>query len=606
MLLYFILATVQREPASPYIITAPFMASTSGSSLAGRPMARFFRLMSEERSTIGYIYLYAIFAGLINLSLPLGIQAILSLTLANEISSSWIILIVVVTGGTALAGIVQIMQISLTEILQQRVFVRSSLEFAHRIPRIKMEALHKYYPPELMNRFFDTLNIQKGLPKILIDFSTAILQIFFGLVLLSFYHPFFVIFGVGLLLLLVLIVRLTGPRGLKSSLEESEYKYQVVFWLEELARTLSTFKLAGETRLPVKKTDDLVCHYLDARKQHFRVLMFQYGNIVAFKTLITAVLLILGSILLIQREINVGQFVASEIVIILIISSVEKLVLSAETIYDVLTALEKLGKVTDLPLERHEGLDYAPMRFGGGISLKIKDLTFTYPGDPEPSLFHLSMEAQPGEKICIVGFNGSGKSLLLNIISGLYDSYTGVLAYNDIPAANYDPVALRSYIGDCLSQKILFRGTLRENLTMGKEHVSVEDILWAIDRVGLTSFVQSLPKGFDTMILPEGPRFPQTTVRKLILARCIAKRPHLLVMEDFLFSLDREERLRIADFLTSDEIPTFIAVSNDPILASRCDKVIVMQQGTIIETGTYEEIRQRPYARNIFLEEVTA
>ena len=582
------------------------MASTSDSPFAGRPLARFFRLMSEEKGTIGYIYLYAIFAGLINLSLPLGIQAILSLTLANEISSSWILLIVVVTAGTALAGIMQIMQISLTEILQQRVFVRSSLEFAYRIPRFKMEALMKYYPPELINRFFDTLNLQKGLPKILIDFSTAILQIIFGLILLSFYHPFFVIFGVGLLLLLILIVRLTGPRGLKTSLEESDYKYQVVFWLEELARTLSTFKLAGETRLPVKKTDDLVCHYLDARKKHFRVLMFQYGNIVAFKTLITAVLLILGSILLIQREINIGQFVASEIVIILIISSVEKLVLSAETIYDVLTALEKLGKVTDLPLERHEGLDYAPMRFGGGVSLKIKDLTFTYPGDPEPSLFHLSMEAKPGEKVCIVGFNGAGKSLLLNVISGLYESYTGVLAYNDIPAANYDPVALRSYIGDCLSQKILFRGTLRENLSMGKEHVSVEDILWATDRMGLTDFVQSLPKGLDTMILPEGPQFPQTIVRKLILARCIAKRPQMLVMEDFLSTLNREERIRLAEFLTSDEIPTFIVASNDPVVASRCDKVVVMQQGTIIETGTYEEIRQRPYARNIFLEEVTA
>jgi len=562
--------------------------------------------MSEEKQTIGYIYLYAIFAGLINLSLPLGIQAILGLTLANEISSSWILLIVVVTAGTALAGIMQIMQISLTEILQQRVFVRSSLEFAYRIPRIKMESLIKYYPPELVNRFFDTMNLQKGLPKILIDFSTAILQIFFGLILLSFYHPFFVIFGIGLFLMLILIVRLTGPQGLKSSLEESDYKYQVVFWLEELARTLSTFKLAGETKLPVKKTDKLVSHYLDARKKHFRVLMFQYGNVVGFKTLITAVLLILGSILLIQREINIGQFVASEIVIILIISSVEKLVLSAETIYDVLTALEKLGKVTDLPLERHEGLDYAPMRFSGGVSLKIKDLTFTYPGDPEPSLFHLSMEAQPGEKVCIVGFNGSGKSLLLNVISGLYESYTGVLAYNDIPAANYDPVALRSYIGDCLSQKILFRGTLRENLSMGKEHISVEDMLWATDRLGLTDFVQSLPKGLDTMMLPEGPQFPATVVRKLILARCIAKRPQMLVMEDFLPSLDREERIRLADFLTSDEIPTFIAVSNDPVLASRCDKVIVMQQGTIIETGTYEDIRQRPYADKIFLEDVTA
>ncbi|GAB4417216.1 MAG: ATP-binding cassette domain-containing protein [Bacteroidia bacterium] len=558
------------------------------------------RLLGVERSTIGYIYLYAIFTGLINLSLPLGIQAILGLTLANEISSSWIVLVVAVTVGTALAGVLQIMQISLTEVLQQRIFARSSFEFAYRIPRLRLEPLMKYYPPELVNRFFDTMTIQKGLPKILIDFSTALLQIIFGLILLSFYHPFFVIFGIGLLLLLVLIIRLTGPKGLQTSLEESDYKYQVVFWLEEMARALSSFKLAGDTPMPLKKTDELVSQYLGARKKHFRVLVTQYANIIGFKTIITAVLLILGSVLLMQREINLGQFVASEIVIILIISSVEKLVLSAETIYDVFTAVEKIGKVTDMPLERHEGLEVPPFSTERGLSIKVKDLTFSYPGDTRPSLFHLSFEVNAGEKVCISGFNGSGKTLLLNVISGLYENYSGILAYNDIPAGNYDPIALRNSVGDCLSQKVLFRGTLIENITMDKEDVSMDDALWALERVGLMDFIQSLPKGLDTMILPDGPRFPESIVRKLILARCIAKRPLLLVVEDFFSILTRDERRRLIDFLVCDEISTLLIVSNDPDVAARCDKVFVMQQGTIVDSGTYETISQRPYAANLY------
>lgn len=568
--------------------------------LTGKPLKRFFRLLSLERKEIGYVYLYAIMNGLINLSLPLGIQAILNLTLANEISSSWILLIVVVTIGTIAAGAMIIMQTTITETIQQRVFTRAAFEFAYRIPRMKLEALSKYYPPELVNRFFDVLSIQKGLPKILIDFSSAILQMTFGVILLSFYHPFFVFFGFGLLSLLGLIIRLTGPKGMETSLQESDYKYRVVYWLEEVARTLRTFKLAGQTDLALKKTDSLVSGYLGARKRHFRVLITQYANIVGFKTVVTAGLLILGSILLIQREINLGQFVASEIIIILIISSVEKLVLSADTVYDVLTAMEKIGKVTDLPLERHTGLPFRQTPDQKGMKVSVRDLSFTFPGEMHPSLYHVSFDVNPGEKICIAGFNSSGKGILLNLVSGLYEQYSGVVAYNDIPAGTFDPIALRAYIGDCLMQKTLFRGTLLENLTMGKEEITMERIMWALDRLNIKDLILDLPKGLYTEIVPEGPQFPPSVIRKLILAKCLAKEPQLLIVEDFLFMLDRKDRGSIADFLTCTELHTVVLASNDSLIAQRCDRVIVLNHGAVIDQGTFDEIREKPYADDLF------
>ncbi|MEM7510853.1 MAG: ABC transporter transmembrane domain-containing protein, partial [Bacteroidota bacterium] len=399
-------------------------------SLVGKPLKRFFRLLSLEKKEIGHVYIYAIFNGLIYLSLPLGIQAIISQVLANQLSSSWVLLIIVVTLGTAVVGGLQIMQMSITEMIQQRIFTRASFEFAYRIPRIKMEALAKYYPPELVNRFFDTMNVQKGLPKILIDLSTAGIQIIFGLILLSFYHPFFIIFGLFLVLLLFLIFRYTGPQGLVTSLEESNHKYEVVYWLEEMARALSSFKLAGETDLALKKTDGLVSNYLSARKKHFRVLITQFSNIVAFKTIVTAGLLILGSILLIERRMNVGQFVASEIIILMVISSVEKLIQSMETIYDVLTGMEKIGKVTDLPLERHKGMEFENINTGQGIDIQFKNVDFKFPYDYDLSLKNVSFDILPGEKVCISGPSGSGKSMLLNVLSGLYEHYNGIIAFN--------------------------------------------------------------------------------------------------------------------------------------------------------------------------------
>lgn len=565
--------------------------------LTGRPIRRFFRMLSLDRKEIGFIYIYAIFNGIINLSLPLGIQAIIGLTLANEISSSWIVLIVVVTLGTAIAGVMQILQVSLTEKLQQRVFARSAFEFAWRLPRLKLEELTEYYPPELVNRFFDTQNVQKGLPKILIDFSQAILQILFGILLLSFYHPFFVFFGIGLSTILFLIIRVTGPRGLQTSLQESDYKYKVAYWLEEIARTLTSFKLSGETDLAVDRTNDLVRSYLISRKRHFKVLILQYANIVGFKTIVTAGLLILGSILLINRQINLGQFVASEIIIILVISSVEKLVLSAETVYDVLTAMEKLGKITDLPLERHTGIDFEDEDLKMPMILKVKDMSFSFPGDSHASISQLTFEANPGESICISGANGSGKSLALSLVSGLYENYSGLISYNDIPIKNYDPITFRGHIGDCLHQKVLFRGTVMDNLAMGRPGITMESIRWTLEKLELTEFVHSLPDGLNTELVPEGPRLPESISRKLILARSITKRPRMLVMDDFLRSLDPGERDRISTFLTSCPLWTLVAATNDRILASKCDRVYVMSQGTITDSGTFEEISQRPYSK---------
>ena len=226
------------------------------------PLKRLFRLIKADKKDITRIFLFAALSGLINLSLPLGIQAIITYLSGGMISTSWVLLVIFVILGVILAGVMQVMQLSLSETIEQKIFQRSAFEFAVRIPRIRLEQVASKYAPELINRFFDTLSLQKGLSKILLDTGASLLQIIFGLMLLSFYHPFFSLFGILLILVLYTVIRITGPQGLKTSIEESTYKYKVAYWLEELARTMNTFKLAGETRLPEKRTDGLLEKYL--------------------------------------------------------------------------------------------------------------------------------------------------------------------------------------------------------------------------------------------------------------------------------------------------------------------------------------------------------
>jgi len=566
-----------------------------------RPLQRFFKLLELDHKEITYVYIYAIFSGLITLSLPLGVQAIIGLIAGGSVSASLLLLIFVVTAATALTGLLKVMQLTVTETVQRQIFTRSSFDFSYRIPRLRLDSLARYYPPELVNRFFDTMTLQKGVPKILMDFSSSLMQIIFGLILISFYHPFFVFFGVLLSLALILIFRWTGPSGLQTSLDESKYKYEVAYWLEEMARTMSTFKLAGKTQISMDRTDQLVCKYLDSRKKHFRILLFQYGNIVAFKTIVTASLLFLGSYLVINNQINIGQFVAAEIVVILVITSVEKLILTMETIYDVLTALEKLGHVTDMPVESEEGLDFDQIDNGGGIALNIEDLKFSYPDAIKPTIDGIKLRVAPGERLCISGSNRSGKSTLLQIINGFYSNYEGVVSYNGHPLASLKLSDLRAHTGYYSDDEDIFRGTIQENISLGHPELTLEEIREVSELVGLADYVQTLPQGYMTPLLPEGKNLPASVRMKVILARTLAARPHLLAVEADFYGMPAADRERIIRLLMEKNYPwTLLIVSNDPGIAARCDRVVVMDEGKIIGEGDYEDLLDNPITASIF------
>lgn len=506
-------------------------------------------------------------------------------------TSSWVLLVVIVALGVIFGGYLQISQLYLTEKLQQRVFGKSAMEFAYRLPRIKTEALRNKFPPELVNRFFDTIVLQKGLSKLLIDFSTASLQVFFGLILLSVYHPFFIIFSFALVLILYLIFKLTSPRGMKESLKESTAKYELAFWLEEIARTLGTFKLSGFSPLPFRKVDQLVSNYVGFRNSHFAVLILQYKVMIGFKAAIIVTLLVAGSILLMNNEISIGQFVAAEIIIVLIINSVEKLILSLETVYDTLTATEKLGLIMDLELERSEGVDKAFGLSESGLSYHLRDLTYHPRDKKNPNLVNVNVEINPGEKIVITGKSGSGKSTFLQLMAGLIEDYQGNIIVNKLPMDTLSLEKLRSMIGDSLSRQSIFHGTIRENITVGNDVVSEQKIREILEIVGLKDYIYELKDDLDTMLLPEGKHLSNANISKIILARSLCFGPKLLLLEEDLSYFNGEEAQMLLDYMFSGPW-TMVVVSSDEKIMRRADKILELTSGRLTFEGSFNAFQQ--------------
>jgi ABC-type bacteriocin/lantibiotic exporter with double-glycine peptidase domain len=545
------------------------------------PIQRFFRMLQPNRKAIRNLYIFAIINGIIALSLPLGIQAIINLIQGGEISASWILLVTIVLLGYIFSGALQIVQLRITEGLQKDIFVRSAFDFAYRIPRIKMEILEKEYAPELMNRFFDTITIQKGVAKVLMEFTAAAISIFFGLVLLSFYHSFFVVFSVLVLFVVFIMGNYIFQRGLKSSIKESKYKYKVAFWLEEVARTNTTFRLSCDASLPIKKTDELVSSYIDARENHFGVLLRQYYLFLFFKVMIAAGFLVLGGILVFNQQMNIGQFVASEIIVLLLISSVEKLLFIMETIYDLLTSIEKIGEVTDMELENTNTPSILNVNSQSGLSVKVNQLFFKYPGDSEYNLKGLDLNINANEKVCITGSNGSGKATLLKLMTAFFEPQRGTILYDDIPLKNINVAELRSILAECISDDRIFNGSFLENLTVGR-NVSLDKISNALETVGLTYFIQQLPDGYNTSIGPQGRRLPGSVAQKIILARNLLKNPRLLIVEDIFKNIEKSEKISLFKKILDKNIQrTVIIVSKDPEIMKLTEKVITLDDGVV-------------------------
>jgi len=543
---------------------------TNGIASFSHSLKAFYQILRLDKKDISMIYAFAIIAGLVQLSLPLGIQTIISFVLAGSISTSIIILITLVVSGTFLNGLLQVRQLEIIEKLKQKIFLRYGLEFSDRLPKLNTEKLDNYYLPELVNRFFDTVSLQKGLEKLLLDLPAAIIQILLGLMLLSFYHPVFIGFGIMLLFIIILILYATSPQGLSLALQSSDYKYQVAAWLQETARVVKSFKYA-KSDLHIVKTDTLICGHLDARTRYFKILLIQFWSLISFKIIVTAAMLIVGTILLVNQQINVGQFIAADIVIIAIIGSVEKLIISLDKVYDALVSVEKLGKITKAEKETSGSLKIENIETG--LSLQFIKTGFSYQ-DGNRILDNINCTIQAGQLVHIMGASGSGKSTLLRLLTGAYKNFDGTILIDGQAISNYNLQSLRDATGILLSSQDIFHGTLWENITMGNSGIGLQQVTLYVEKFGLSLYVQSNKEGLHHLLDPLGKRLPKQIKQKILLIRAMLGKNRLLLLEEPFEYLDKAAAHSLWKWLKDRNDTTVLIASDNPELSEECDKVL--------------------------------
>lgn len=535
------------------------------------PWVRLKRFLAPESQDMWIVLIYSVAIGLVTLVLPIATQALVNTIAFGTLVQPLVVLTIVMFIALSFNTVMNAYRLWVVEVIQRRIFVRISGDTTLRLVNVKPDAFDKYHGPELVNRFLDVVTVQKAASTLLVDGLSVVFQTLVGMILLAIYHPWLLAFDVLLVLLVMVVVFPMSAGAIPTAIKESKAKYAVVAWMEEIARHQLSFKTRSGSILGMQQTNNLVITYLTYRAKHFRILLRQILGMYTIQALAFSVLLGVGGWLVIGRQLTLGQLVAAEIVVALVLNSFTKLGKHLEVFYDLMAAIDKLGYLDDLPAERTTG---EPLpRPAVGARIRICDVSTGY-SENRRLLEKVNWEIPAGARVGLVGATGAGKSTLLDVIYALREPVEG---FAEIDGRDYRDVQLselRNQIS-IVRQPEIFEGTLMENLRLGAAEMDTVAARRALEEVGLLKDVVAFPEGINTMLSTGGqPLSPGQRVQ-LEIARALARRPRVLILDECLDHLDDlPEREQLFNRLFDREMPwTLIVTSQSPEILGRCDSV---------------------------------
>ncbi|MCO4746276.1 MAG: ATP-binding cassette domain-containing protein [Proteobacteria bacterium] len=556
----------------PLLPAARMAARTENSP---HPLRRLVGLFRAERREMMAIGAYALALGLLSLATPLAMQVLINWLAFGALLQPVLVLGAALFIFLALAAAMRTLQRLAVETVQRRLFVRLSSDLAARLSRVELKSLDRTYGPELVNRFFDVLTVQKATRTLFLDGLAALLQALVGLVVLAVYHPALLGFDLALVVAIALVWGPAGRGGTSTAILESKRKYEVAGWIEEVARHPLLFKLGGAA-LGEVRADRLTRGYLEARASHFAVFLRQYVGMQGVQVIASTSLLVLCGWLVLEGELSLGQLVAAEFIMTSALAGLAKFTDKLDTTYDLLAAVDKIGALVDLPGERSTGL--RGQELNGPATVVLEDVAFQWPSLPG-GFAGLSLALEPGSRTAIVGGPGSGKSLLADLVLGARTPTAGRLVRDGLDARMMHPEALYRDVA-LLRGTEVFAGSIRDNLSLGRQDIDSERMLRALERVGLGQVIALLADGLDTELAPTGAPLSEGHVRALMVGRALVARPRLLVVDGFFDGLSHEARNGLLRPILSDDSPfTLLVLTQDRGLARLVGPVLELHSG---------------------------
>ncbi len=546
----------KSAPAVAALVVDPPQMIRGLSHSSASPLVRIFRVLRAERTDIGIVVLFAFVSGLLMLATPLAIESLVNTIAFGRFLQPVIVLALLLLGFLVFLAGIRILQTIVVEIFQRRMFARIAADFSYRIPRIDADFEAEHDVPDVVNYFMEVPTLQKTFAQLLLDGVTLVLSALIGLAVLAFYHPWLLGFDILLLLLVSAIIFSLGYGAFNSSIKESKKKYGVFGWLQSLGNRFEILAIPGARQLAASRASHLIDGYLEARRQHFAILLRQIVASLLLQAVASTALLGLGGWLVISGELTLGQLIAAELIVTAVLSSFAKLGKHMESFYDLVASVEKIGHVLDLPLETATGT--LTLDSSAPMAVSLQNVRHAASGGL-PGLEPQTREIASGAHIAILAPPGSQAEVLMNLLAGRTPPGSGRMLLDEI---NIREIRRQSLLDDVVLVREVsaLPGTISENVHLNRPDTSPMEVYRILNSLGTTDDFESLPDGLNTQLQPRG--YPLNARQRVLLsiARAMAAKPRLLLIDGLLDTLDAETGIDVLQMLCGPEHPWTLVV----------------------------------------------
>lgn len=558
------------------------------------PLRLLFNLVELESRDIALLIGYGILVSIFSLSVPLAVDLLVTTIAAGTITLPLIVVTVALTILLIISGGFSIVQLYVAELIERRIFVRTTCQAASALWETDIREFEHKDVLSLLNRFFDVVNIQKVFTKLTLDTITALLSILVGLVFMAIFSSF--LWGITTLLVLLTLglIIVAGYGGVRTNIAESSAKYALADALDEVGMNIISYKVFSSAQQIVDRFESPLQLWLSRRKEHFKIIIRQQLVATVMRIVIIVAVLLTGGMLVIDRQISLGQLVASEIIILLFLSSIENIIKQIPSFFTLLTSLEKIEQLTSLEHEKNGTLTFSSDGQPKGLKVELVNVRFEYRKDT-PLLRSINLTIEPNDRLAIVGASGLGKSTIAHLILGLLQPEHGAVYINGIDTRLLDRTTYRRYVGYIKTSDEVLSGTVLDNVLWGRQWVPQDDVWWALSVAKLDKWVSGLEKGLLTDVGPRGTNLSTGQIRRIMVARAIVHRPALLIIDEGFNGIEDHIKLEILNALYAEDNPwTVVTISHDPEIVVHSQTVAVLHDGYIIERGPLTEVLARP------------
>lgn len=574
------------------ILLVPNTTFKKGNEKKGS-LSRFFSLLLPQKKLLLNIFLASLLITVFGIGASFYFSFIMDEVVANSLANTLTIVSIGVIALYVFKAVLEYFRNHLMLYLSQKLDIPLILGYYQHVLSLPMNFFGTRRIGEIVSRFMDASKIRDAISGATLTIMIDTLMAIVGGIVLYIQNSTLFFIAVVLLVLYGIVVFSYNKPIRKINEKLMEENSQVTSYLVESLNGIETVKAFNCERKTQYKTENLFIKFLKSVFHSGFLSNGQQTLTGAIAAIGTIVILWVGTLSVLAGDMTIGQLITFNALLAYFLDPVKNLINLQPTMQTAIVAADRLSEILELSSEKDENEENRLKDISLKQPITISNLDFRY-GTRKPVLKDINMQINPGEKIALVGESGSGKTTLVKLLMHFYDWEKGEICFGNYNVKDINLEALREKVAYISQDIFLFSGTIRENLALGNEYATLEEIIEACKLSKANEFIEKLPMRYETMLEENGANLSGGQKQRLAIARALLKKPDILIMDEATSNLDSVTEKAIEK--TINDLPdsiTTIIIAHRLSTIMRCDKIYVLQDGSIVEQGSHNELMKK-------------